>query len=180
MPNFNNCHDKKELLKYGTIVADYQGEYFPEQNGIDYVGKHFLQNTPSTKLKNTTYHSDCQNLLMNKASEWKEMDKCKQCNNCMTQYTREEISIVSAINNRKMGIHKPHENICLQCITKFNKQNTTALKLNNYENVMEGPNHALAREERTIQYHQYTERTETEYKKSLDKNEFNFSIKFYE
>ena len=180
MPNSNNCHDKDKLLQYGTIIADFQGEYFPEQNGIDYVGRHLLKHTPSTKLKNTTFHSDCQNLLLKKASDWKEVKKENACSCCMKQYIRDEISIMSALNNRKLGIQKSHENICLQCITKYNKQNTMALKISSGENNKSDEIHALAKEERSIQYRQFTERTETIHSKTTKNSEFNFSIKFYD
>ena len=130
MPNKNNCHDKHQLSEYGKIVADFEGEFFPENNGIDYIGQHLLKHTPSTKLINTTFHSDCQNLIMKKASDWKQADN--QCNNCKVQYIRNEMSIVSALKNRQLGIQKPHENICYACIVKFNKQNTLALKPNPY------------------------------------------------
>lgn len=188
MPRFNNCFQKEDLIQYGTIEADHASGFIREQNGTDYIGQQILKYNPSTKIVNTTYHSDCQNILMRNTNDWMEANKSNDCC-CEQQYFLKEKSIMPSLINRQLGIHKTHKQECLKCVTKYNKQYTLGcadtpdpqsmytLGCRNEDSEL-SQNHLLEKAESDLRYQQSTEQTLTMINELKMKKNEEFSFNF--
>ena len=135
MPFSYDCFTKHEACP---------SEPFYKEVNFNNLSMLITDNNPSTKTKDSTYHIDCNHQLINQASLWKVTPReCNEFNTCPEQYVVNEMNTLKAMQNRKLGINRPHKTVCLECVTSFNKEFTTAYKKIDTD---KGHNHALKKD----------------------------------
>lgn len=122
------CNSFQRFSKYwenNTIKHDYKHNLLDNSYYRKTIKNEFKFDT-STNTKDSTYHKDCLNILINQSSDWIQINKPWE----KELFVIKQMSILQALNNRKIGLKFKQKHACIECLINFMNSYTLTYRSN--------------------------------------------------